>query len=153
VSPQAKAVLDDVYDLYRLFDFTQGRLADDVALAAAAGIGHAMDSQVDPDGADWAELSERYARWKDAHYPGRPISVLTGHMRDPVQLNGQLTYVSRDRLVQTYGVDDEARQLAAWFQEGDPPHQPPRRFYELNDLAKALVGFVFDARLQSAPGH
>ena len=30
----------------------------------------------------WAELSERYKAWKEAHYPGQPILVLTGALRE-----------------------------------------------------------------------
>ncbi len=29
----------------------------------------------------WPRLSPRYAAWKEAHYPGRPILVLTGDMK------------------------------------------------------------------------
>lgn len=29
----------------------------------------------------WAPLSTKYERWKERHYPGRPILVLTGRMR------------------------------------------------------------------------
>lgn len=31
---------------------------------------------------NWVPLSPRYARWKAAHYPNRPIGVRTGHLRD-----------------------------------------------------------------------
>ncbi len=32
--------------------------------------------------AAWAALSEPYARWKSRHYPGLPILVLSGRLRD-----------------------------------------------------------------------
>lgn len=35
-----------------------------------------------PVAGSWAPLSVEYAKWKEAHYPGRPILVLTGKLRD-----------------------------------------------------------------------
>jgi hypothetical protein len=49
-------------------------------------------------------------------------------------------------MVQTYGLDDIARDHAAWFQEGDSgQNRPARPFYDFNDLALVYLGGLFDA--------
>lgn len=48
----------------------------------------------------WAPLSPRYAEWKEANYPGQPIMVLTGRLRESLVGGGEssIREVSRDQL-------------------------------------------------------
>lgn len=143
-------LLDDIDRMRHCFDFTDGRLAEDVAEATAVGIFEFMDAEVGPDGSPWIALSEAYAKWKAKHYPGRKMAELDLLMKDPAQLKGTLA-VSRDQLVQTYGTVEEARLHAEWFQEGHTgQNRPPRPFYEFNDAAIQYLESVFDARFAAA---
>jgi hypothetical protein len=148
VTGQAAAVVADIERMRDAFDFTKNGLDLAVAGASARGIDEQMDSQADPDGTPWEPLSERYDRWKQLTVGGLPMAELFHVMKTIEQLTGSLE-VSRDRMVQTYGVTEEARQEAYWFQDpqGD---QPPRRFYELNAAAIDHVTQVLDDRFADA---
>lgn len=41
-----------------------------------------------PQSGSWAPLSVSYKAWKDAHYPGQPINVLTGKLRAALTQSG-----------------------------------------------------------------
>jgi hypothetical protein len=128
----------------RCFDFTYEDLGQKLAEANAAGIFEMMEAETGPDGA-WAPLSEAYAAWKAERFPGQPISELHLLMKDPAQLLGELQ-TEPDRMVQTYGTTEEAKQEAVWFQEGGG-NQPGRPFYtEFNGLSERLIAEVLDAR-------
>ena len=152
MSAQMAPILADFARIRTLFDFTRDRLAEDVAETIAAGIWEFMEAQVGPDNRPWIELSEKYAEWKGRKFPGRPISELYRHMKDPDQLKGELD-VSPHRLEQTYGLDDRAKDEACWFQEGDPSqNRPPRRFYEFNDLVLVHLATLFDRHFDETIG-
>ena len=134
------------------FDFTVDDLGNRATVVTAAAIYAYMDEQIDPDNAPWLELSEGYDAWKQRHYPGQPISVLTGHMKQLDQLVGVVD-VRETIVTQTYGTDDEARLLAEWFQEGyAPQNRPARRFYAFNDLAVASLDDFFSRHFHSIVG-
>lgn len=152
MSAQIQAVIADLRRIQTVFDFTKHGLADDTAEANAAGIFEYMEAQVGPDNAPWIELSEAYAAWKSKAAPGAKISELYGLMKDPDQLKGQLE-VSPERLVQTYGLGDRARDEACWFQEGDPTqNRPPRPFYDFNDLVLVYLAALFDRHFDEIVG-
>lgn len=59
------------------------------------GIGYRKEVQMifsrqQPRGEDmrWASLSEKYAAWKAVHYPGQPILVRTGALRQSMTTKG-----------------------------------------------------------------
>ena len=146
------AIIADLERHKRCFDFTQDTLASDVAEALASAVYEYMDAGIDPRGASWIELSPAYLLWKTRHFPGRLISELHLLMKDPAQLKGELD-ATRNKLIQTYGLNEEAKLEAEWFSEGhSEQNRPPRPFYELNDLALVHLAAVFDARFQSVIG-
>ena len=51
------------------------------------------------EGDGWVPLSPRYAAWKDRLYPGQPIMVLRGDLRDDMLLEGSesVDEIHRDR--------------------------------------------------------
>ena len=53
-----------------------------------------------PGAGPWKPLSDAYRRWKEEHYPGRPILVASGTMRDRSVLAGPMIVTSR-RLLYT----------------------------------------------------
>ena len=76
----------------------------------------------------WSPLSPRYAAWKAKNYPGQPIMVLTGALRD------QLT--KRPFGIEQIGPLDMVigsdLDYGGYHQRGDDP-MPQRRVVELDD--------------------
>ena len=137
-------IIAELERMKHTFDFAFEDLGQHIAEANAAGIMAFMDAELDPGGSPWPELSERYAAWKERYYPGYPMARLYGVMKTDEQLIGSL-FVSSTLLRQQYGTTEEAQQEAAWFSEGND-RQPPRPFYEFNDLSCARIADVLDAR-------
>jgi hypothetical protein len=46
-------------------------------------------------GGPWKPLSDSYRRWKEQHYPGRPILVASGMMRDRSVMAGPMVVTSK----------------------------------------------------------
>lgn len=148
MSPRCAALVAELRRLERVFDFTHEGLGEQAAEANAVGIFEYMEAQTGPDNNPWVELSEDYARRKARVAPGARMAELNLLMKAPDQLKGTLD-VSPDRLVQTYGTNDRARDEAAWFQEGDETrNRPPRPFYDFNDLVLVLLAALFDERFE-----
>lgn len=144
MSAQLAPILEDLDRHRRCFDLTADGFGEALAETAAAAVFEYMDQETDPDNRAWAPLAEWYAERKAEHFPGRIKAELYLLMKTPDQLKGTLE-IEADRMVQTYGTDEEARQEANWFQEGSDV-QPPRRFYAFNDLALVTLGGACDRR-------
>jgi hypothetical protein len=150
MSVQGAAIAADFERFKTLFDFTRNDLGKEVAELIAAGIFEYMDAQVDPSNIPWVPLSDKYAEWKAKRFPGEKMSELYLRMKAPDQLKGEVE-ITTHRVAQTYGLDDEARQEAVWFQEGND-RQPGRRFYEFNDLVLNELAALFDRHFDSVIG-
>jgi hypothetical protein len=128
-------ILSDLDRIADGLDFTRDGLGDALLEAAADGVARSFVDQTDADGNHWPELSARYETWKAKHYPGAPMGVRDGVMREG--LPGERN-VTKDLAVYTFGTTDEQRQECAWFSEGDAPsNRPPRPFVGLTDASRA----------------
>lgn len=127
MSARLNKILRDLNRHKQIFDLDQNRLAESLMDIDAGVILAAMDAEVDPDGAPWAPLSELYLEFKARAAPGAPMAVLYGHMKTIEQLHGLRRITAREA-VMVYGIDELARELATFFQEGNS-RQPPRKFY------------------------
>lgn len=126
-------------------DFDRHDLGENLVYIAAEAILNQMGEEIDDDGQPWAPLSELYTEAKQRIVGNEPISVLYGHMRTLDQLQG-LYRITPRTIDQVYGLDEEARDLAEWFQDPSPDrNQPPRRFYGFNAMALALLDQWVDA--------
>ena len=143
MSAQMNLILNEMRQFPHAFDFKKNTLAEWIAEVVADAIEAAMDAESDPDGAGWPPLSEGYEKWKSEHYPGLPMSVLQGLMKQSSELQGELI-VSSTKFYQTYGVTELARAHAQWFQDPESDNQPPRPFYALNALALNDLADVLD---------
>jgi hypothetical protein len=145
------AVVGDLAAIKSALDLTHDGLGGKAAEATAAAVFEYMEVQVDPDNNPWVGLSDAYAERKARLAPGAPMAEFLGRvMKDPDQLRGELD-ISPDRMEQTYGLTDQARNEAAWFQEGDPArNRPAREFYAFNDLATVYLADLFDDRWDKA---
>ena len=84
----------------------------------------------------WPPLSPRYAAWKARHYPGRPILVLTGAMKEAA-LDPRAIQTSPRRM--TYEVRDAK---ALWHQVG-AGRLPVRRLVDLTGHDRRMIDRVF----------
>ena len=143
MSAQMNLILNEIRQFPHAFDFKKNTLAEWIAEVVADAIEAAMDAQVGPDGTGWSPLSDGYNAWKERFYPGLPMAVLDGLMKQSSELQGELI-ISPDKFYQTYGVTELARAHAQWFQDPESDNQPPRPFYALNDAAIAAIADVLD---------
>lgn len=143
MSAQMDAIVRRIEQHPHALDFDRGGLGEAMVMVVAEEVYRAMDQETSPKGQHWAALSEAYAEWKSRHYPGQPMAVLTGHMKQMVQLIG-LTRITAREIGQTYGVDETARALAVYFQEGNA-RQPARPFYVFGDVARDRLRQLLDA--------
>jgi hypothetical protein len=150
MSAEGAVILADLAKHAVCFDLTLDGLGERLAEALAVGVFAYMDAETDPDNNAWIPLSERYERWKSAHFPGLPMSHLYGLMKQPDQLKGTLN-IKPDGMTQTYGTDEDAQNEAVWFQEGND-RQPARRFYDFNEQAEHLIADVLDDRFDQYIG-
>jgi phage gpG-like protein len=94
--------------------------------AIAKVVASANQANFDSEGAAgafgrWAPLSPGYRSWKEKHYPGRPILVLTGDLRDALTSTPmQIQYASAHELVMGTSIP-----YGAYHQTGTP--RMPRR--------------------------
>lgn len=129
MSSDGQRILKSLARHRTFLDFTDENSGRDLCKIATDGVQETIASQTTPDGAAWPKLSDSYEAWKSRHFPGQPMAVLHGIMADPVQVAGYVE-TTADRATTQYGVSQEARDEASWFQEGDPAqNRPPRRFW------------------------
>ena len=129
-----------------VFDFTREELGENLARATAMGILEFMEEELDPGGTAWAELSFLYKKWKAEAYPGHKIGEVTGLMKNFDELKGEV-FISPDGVTQEYGLSEETKLEAEWFQKGyEPQNRPPRHFYSFNTRASEYATKVLDER-------
>lgn len=114
-------------------------------------------AQFDTEGAQgahglWQPLSDAYGRWKAAHWPGRPILVLTGGMKGAMLNKTTAVHVGTDRAVY-----EPKSRIAGFHQKGETwvgpswghaqqqlHHLPQRKMVDLpDDFKHAAVDRVF----------
>lgn len=96
----------------------------------------------------WPPLSPRYAAWKAAHYPGRPILVLTGQMKRAA-LDTRALQVTPRRL--TYQIDDPK----ALYHQVGAGRLPVRRVVDLTGHDRRMIDRAFArwlARIRARAG-
>ena len=71
----------------------------------------------------WAELTPKYKKWKQAHYPGRKILVLTGAMRDALT-NSASPGAFRDSTPDVFGFGTRRIEYASFHQGGTSKMSP-----------------------------
>lgn len=135
-------IIADLKRLAKMFDLRRDNLGSDLLDLAAEDVLETMDRQEDPDGLPWIPLSDAYEEWKSLHFPAQPMAVLFGLMKTREQVRG-FRVIGVDRAEMTYGLDDQVRNEAEWFQEGNT-HQPPRPFYALTAQAVARADVMID---------
>lgn len=141
-----EAIHRDIIGHRDMFDLRRDGLGRELCGITTDGIKDTIDAQQTPDGAPWAPLSEAYATWKSRKFPGQPMAVLHHLMIDPAEVEG-IIEVNRSEASVLYGVSEQARQEAEWFQEGGP-NQPPREFWGINADALQLVDETLEQTLE-----
>jgi hypothetical protein len=127
-----------------LFDLDRNNLGQDLCKAATDGVQATIAAEESPDGTHWDKLSPAYEDWKSYQFPGEPIAVLYQVMANPHEVAGEVVVTTLEATV-TYGITEQARREAQWFQEGDAD-QPPRPFWGLTTAGVADSKKILDAR-------
>lgn len=130
-------ILADLQRHKSMFDLNHDGLGDALLQVAAEGVAQSFEAKTDADGNHWPELSSKYAEWKAKHYPGRPMGVKEGLMREGME--GERS-ISADAATYTFGQTEEQRDEAEWFQEGSTEDNRP---------ARPFVGLTQDATVKS----
>lgn len=145
-SRQLMSILRDLDRQVHAFDLDRDDLAEDLMDVAAEVIRRDIDSQTDPDGQPWPELSPAYAEWKATVAPGNPMAFLYRQMIDNEQILGE-SWVSATMARMVFGVDETPKQEAVYFQEGNPENnQPPRPFYAFSIECLTRMDALLDQR-------
>jgi len=79
-----------------------------------------------PVSGKWAELSEEYKAWKDIHYPGQPVLVRTGALRDALTDSGS-SGAFRESTNQTFGFGTRGIEYASFHQTGTSHKKSTRK--------------------------
>lgn len=140
-------ILADTNRHRHLFAMDRDNLGHDLCKAATDGVQECIAGEHDPDGNAWAPLSPKYEEQKAFEYPGQPMAVLHQVMANPHEVAGEVV-VSADRATVTYGISEQARQEAEWFQEGNA-HQPARRFWGFTGASLKEVRSILDKRFST----
>jgi hypothetical protein len=129
VSRAFQVMAEDASDLSEPFHFIGGLILQ------------AVTEQYDTQGAHglgtrWAALSPQYAKWKEQHFPGKPILEATGAMRRSTTSPQAVTVTSRQLV---YEPDDPK---AVYHQRGNG-HLPQRRIVALSGSDRRKWDRVF----------
>lgn len=94
----------------------------------------------------WAQLSEAYRRQKERRYPGRPILVATGRMKEGFR------WKARPRSMQIINrvTAGQKVKIPRWFfHQFGTPHMPAREMLQVTDKDLAVLsGLVWDYVLE-----
>lgn len=99
----------------------------------------------------WARLSPKYAIWKKANYPGQPLLVRSGELRESVRWNGGLGPGGIFRPEPLFVVAGTAIPYAAAHQRGTKT-MPARPFLPTPDPA-VFAPLLKEWLLRNVKGH
>jgi len=131
-----------------LFRLDREELGHQLVDIAADGTRETFDGERFPDASPWPELSSEYARWKSFHFPGKPIGVREGNLRNDTEFDG-VREITPDEASYTFGQSEIARNEAAWMTQGDPfRNRPERGFVGLTESSRSKVQTVLSNHLK-----
>jgi hypothetical protein len=122
-------------------DLARDDLGVELCRIATDGCLECIVGEHDPDGVPWPPLDAEYEAWKQAHYGGLPMGVLHFVMARPEEVAGVVAVTATTAMV-TYGVSDQARQEAGWFQAW-------RRFWGFTDASREKVRAFLKGRFRA----
>lgn len=93
-------------------------------------------------GLAWAQLSEKYRRWKARHYPGRKILALTGALRE------SMTSELESALLPTKLVMWSYEETAKWHDEG-AGNLPVRKIVAIPESEKRDFTRILQRRIMA----
>ena len=105
-----------------------------------AGVERQFDAEgTGPTAGPWAQLSAQYAAWKEDNYPGQPLLVATGALRDALTVDGS-AHALRDYSASMFNFGTQGLDYASFHQTGTSrmPARPPLDFGP--EFERELVG-------------
>lgn len=138
--------------LQRILDLRADKLGRRAMEMIARRIQARSQAELDPTGDRWPENEPRYKARKG----NQPIGELTGRMLSIEEIEGTITVVP-DAARMEFGLSEDSRQIAEWFEEGiEANNQPPRPFFELSaadeDALEAFIDEELDRLLDGLAG-
>jgi hypothetical protein len=116
---------------------------DDIADQILAMVGEQFGTEGARTGARWRPLSAAYAIWKDREFPGKPMLVREGDMREAALTKAKAVRITDQHLV--YEIHDEK---AIYHQRGSG-HLPQRKLVDLTLLDRRGWDRTFASWLNS----
>lgn len=121
-----------------------------------AAVGRQFDGEGGgPNAGGWPQLTEAYAAWKEGRYPGQPILVATGDLREALTVDGS-AHALRDYSSTQFNFGTEGLPYASFHQLGTSrmPARPPFDFdaETETDLARAAADGVRKAVREASDG-
>lgn len=94
-----------------------------------ARMGDVFGSEGAASGPRWADLTPAYAAWKQEHYPGRPIGVLTGALRSSLTGGSGYSQIVHKKDA-SFGMSESspAKSYGKYFSERRPVLRMPAKW-------------------------
>lgn len=93
-------------------------------------IGEEFDQKGARGGAPWPALSPEYEKWKEAHYPGRPLLVANGDMRREMLAESAFRVTPKRLVYEPSTASKNHPEIGGYHQRGSSPN-PARRMVDL----------------------
>lgn len=145
----ALATLGQAFHMRRRVSASR-RLGDEILdLVTAVVEERTRVQKLAPDGTPLPALKPATIRRKLRKGFPPELGVETGMMLDKGEIAGQ-SHVLDDEVVMRYGLGEDTRDKAEWFQEGRPGIQAERPFYELGDDGERAIDAYIDEVAEQA---
>ena len=132
----------------------RGRAAGKIRDDFLDEVGDSFSSRGRSTGTSWAPLSPAYASWKNSAYPGRPLLVLTGRMRDSFRAGSRdLIYNRKQQGQGNFGhkrLPLGTRVPYAGYHQSGTSKMPRRPLFVVNRQIANRWGKYLSADLQNA---
>lgn len=121
-----------------------------------AAVGRQFDAEgTGPAAGAWAQLQPAYAAWKEGRYPGQPILVATGALREALT-NDANAHALRDYTDANFNFGTQGLDYASFHQTGTS-RMPPRPPFDFGpdverEMARAAADGVRKAVREASNG-
>ena len=142
-SAQMRAIVRDMKRHCHIFD--ADRVGEEVLDIAMEQQIRNFAAAVDPDGNPWPDLSEAYFAYKQLNALTTDMGYLEFVMAAPENFRGE-RFANRTEARSVFGVDEQSKAEAEWFEEGSQAqNRPPRPFTAMGDIAVQLIDDYLDS--------
>lgn len=141
----------DVIDIIRFLEDREARLLDLQPALNEFGeyiVNEHIPNQFKTQGTPkrWAPLSAKYKRWKDRHFPGRPILVRTGRMKAGFRWEARKKSL---RIINRITAGQRGSRTPRWFwHQFGTGKMPARPMLQITDADRAKLVEIVEEHLR-----